>query len=131
MKQSDMANYLAVWNLFVVEDPASPPGRFLTDGSGTVPFPSQVPHFACCVPLPLQRWHDGEFLAPMWPVPLQLGQVVRVDPVPLQVPHVGILAVFANQAGLMCMLEGTSRGNRGQDGKYLDGISNVRGQERQ
>lgn len=70
------------------------PGRFLTDGSGTVPFPSQVPHLACCVPLPLQRWHEGELLAPVCPLPLQLGQVVRMNPVPLQVPHVGILAVL-------------------------------------
>lgn len=125
MKKFDMANYLAVWDLLVAEDPASPPGRFLADGSGTVPFPLQAPHFACCVPLPLQRWHDGELLAPMCPLPLQLGQVVRLDPVPLQVPHVGILAVLFLHScgmlcwlliggGLMCMLEETtSRGNRG------------------
>lgn len=97
------------------------PGRLLIDES-TVPFPSQVPHFVCCVPLPLQRWHDWELLAPVCPLPLQ---VVRMNPVPLQVPHVGILAVLSLYSfevlcwlliggGLMCMLEETTnRGNRG------------------
>lgn len=59
-----------------------------------MPFPSQAPHFACCIPLPLQRLHTGELLAPTWPLPLQLEQVWRMDPVPLQVPHVGIIADF-------------------------------------
>lgn len=104
MKQSNMAIYLAVWGLIVIDDPAYPPGRFLADGSGTaVPFPSQAPHFACCVPLPLQRWHNGELLAPMCPVPLQLEQVCRMDPVPLQVPHVGIIAVlYSHSCEMLC-----------------------------
>lgn len=101
------------------------PGRFLADGSGTVPFPLQVPHFACGEPLPLQRWHVGELLAPVCPLPLQLGQGVRMNPVPLQVLHVGILAVLFLHSfemlcwlliggGLMCMLEKkTNRSNRG------------------
>lgn len=125
MKQPNMANYLAVWGLLVIDDPAYPPGRFLSDGSGAVPFPSQAPHFACCVPLPLQRGQSGELLAPTCPLPLQLEQVVRMDPLPLQVPHVGMLAVlYSHSCEMLCRLlsgggsmflleETTSRGNRG------------------
>lgn len=113
------------WGLVVIDDSDYLPERFLTDGSGAVPFPSQTPHFACCVPLSLQRWHNGDLLAHVCPLPLQLEQLFRMDPVPLQGPHGGIIAVLYSHtcgmlcwlltgAGLMCMLEGTtSRGNRG------------------
>lgn len=67
-----------------------------------MPFPSQAPHFACCIPLPLQRWHSEELLAPMCPFPLQLEQVCRMDPVPLQVPHEGIIAVFYIPTAVRC-----------------------------
>lgn len=101
MKQSDMTNYLVVWDLQDIEDHASLPERLLT--SGKMPFPSQFSHFACCTPVPLQRWHDWWPLAPICPLHLQIGQVVRMNPVPLQVPHLVILAVlFLQRCEVLC-----------------------------
>lgn len=91
MKQSDMANYLAVWGLLFVEDSASPLGALF---SGAVRFPAQVPHVTCTIRRSLQREHDGLLELLLSPIPLQLGQVFLRDPVPAQVLHGGILAVL-------------------------------------